>query len=210
MHATALALLLLVRTYDVAGVAAGDMSAAREVSRRILHSAGVDVVWRSCPDARTPPGEDTRGCADSPRPDELVLRIISSLERGGSSQEIYTLGYSYVDTGVATGTLATIFEDRVQHVAQDAGVAASTLLGRTMAHEIGHLLLGTNAHQPRGLMRASWSAKVLQRQFDSDWAFSPREAERMRDNLAKRIAAIYQPVSVPFNCSSSQALSGAK
>jgi len=210
MHASAFALLLLVRTYDVAGLAARDMSAAREVSRHILHGAGVDIGWRSCPDARTPPAEDTRGCDDRPRPDELVLRIISSLETRGSSQQIYTLGYSYVDTGVATGTLATIFEDRVEQFAQDAGVAASTLLGRTMAHEIGHLLLGTNAHQPRGLMRASWPAKLLQRQFDSDWVFSPHEAERMRDNLARRIAAIYQPVSVPFNCSSSQALSGAK
>ncbi len=36
------------------------------------------------------------------------------------------------------------------------------ILGHAAAHEIGHLLLGSNSHSPQGLMRARWSRQDLQ------------------------------------------------
>jgi hypothetical protein len=33
--------------------------------------------------------------------------------------------------------------------------------GRVIAHKLGHYLLGTSAHSPTGLMRASFSSDVL-------------------------------------------------
>ena len=53
-----------------------------------------------------------------------------------------------------TGVLATIFVDSVELIASLSEIDATLLLGRAIAHELGHLLLGTNAHSVRGLMRA--------------------------------------------------------
>ena len=44
------------------------------------------------------------------------------------------------------------------------------ILGHAAAHEIGHLLLGSNSHSPFGLMRARWSGQDLQ---NACWEFSP-------------------------------------
>jgi hypothetical protein len=46
------------------------------------------------------------------------------------------------------------------------------LLGRAIAHELGHLLLGTTSHEREGLMRAYWLADEVRRRFTRDWTFS--------------------------------------
>jgi hypothetical protein len=53
-----------------------------------------------------------------------------------------------------------------------------------MAHEIGHLLLGSGDHPREGLMRATWSQDELRGIRPSNWGFSPAEAAQMRQNLA--------------------------
>ncbi len=61
-----------------------------------------------------------------------------------------------VDLEGQAGTLATIYEDRVESLATEAHVDSGRLLGRAIAHEIGHLLLGTASHA-----RAGADASVL-------------------------------------------------
>ena len=59
-----------------------------------------------------------------------------------------------------------------------------TILGRVTAHEIGHLLIGTNSHAPSGLMRASWNVKVAASRPSGS---SPRDdASKIRVRLLAR------------------------
>jgi hypothetical protein len=58
-----------------------------------------------------------------------------------------------------------------------------TLLGRVMAHEVGHLLLGTGYHGEAGVMRAEWPDAQLNRDGDH-WRFSMLEAASMQRVLA--------------------------
>jgi hypothetical protein len=74
----------------------------------------------------------------------------------------------------------------VSAAAARLGVDRATLLGRTLAHELGHLLLGTNAHAPRGLMRARWADAVVRNDVTHDWQFSRREARHMQMALTLR------------------------
>jgi hypothetical protein len=60
------------------------------------------------------------------------------------------------------------------------------LLGRAIAHEIGHLLLGTASHACAGLMRARWLTGELQRDWPLDWVLSVPEGARMRWRLMVR------------------------
>jgi hypothetical protein len=96
------------------------------------------------------------------------------------------LGYSLIDTSRAAGALATVYVDRVQWLCAQARVPSAIIVGMAMAHEIGHLLLGTNAHGTAGLMRAVWSYRELQRRDPLDWTFTDGEAARMIRALRER------------------------
>ena len=86
--------------------------------------------------------------------------------------------------GAGIGRLATVYPDRVARLAEWAGVNSSVLLGRVIAHEVGHLLLGTTDHSPNGLMRARWSKLHLAHQRSiRSWGFSLEEAAAMRRAL---------------------------
>jgi hypothetical protein len=55
------------------------------------------------------------------------------------------------------GTHAQVFYDRVGQTVTPS--LFPTLLGYVLAHEIGHLLEGTNGHSDRGVMKACWDAR---------------------------------------------------
>ena len=79
------------------------------------------------------------------------------------------LGEAQVDTQARTGSIATVFADRVASTSNRAGANARGVLGRVIAHEIGHLLIGTNHHSARGLMRAIWTDLELRRSIGLEW-----------------------------------------
>ena len=54
-------------------------------------------------------------------------------------------------------------------------------LGRVLAHEIGHVLLGTSQHQRRGLMRSTFSAGDLVDPQPRTYDLSSEEVERLRE-----------------------------
>ena len=70
----------------------------------------------------------------------------------------------------------------------------ATIVGRVSAHEIGHLLLGTNAHASHGLMRPSWEVQRLDR---GDWDFTIEDAAAIRARLKRRDAAALLARAVP-------------
>jgi hypothetical protein len=189
MHAAGAVLLLVVRTYNAFGVPPGELDVAKRVSGDILRRAGIEMIWIDCTGSSAlAPANPT--CGDGPQADEVMVRIVGA--PGGQRKDVATdtLGYAYVDTAAGIGSLATLCADRIAAMARASGLDAGTLLGRVMAHEIGHLLLGTTAHQSQGLMRAQWSSALLQRYIGADWQFSRGEVERLDRNLAARKQAL--------------------
>ena len=61
-----------------------------------------------------------------------------------------------------TGCYSDVFYDRAMELHADWHVGLSDILGSVMAHELGHLLLGSNSHSPAGVMRAHWQGEELQ------------------------------------------------
>jgi hypothetical protein len=57
-----------------------------------------------------------------------------------------------------SGFRVVVFYDRVV-----AAISPSSphLLGHVIAHEVGHMVIGTSAHSPQGLMTAHWSGNEL-------------------------------------------------
>ena len=166
---------LVVRTYDAAGVSPRTLQQAHASAAIVLAAAGIRPIWRPCRAA---------GCISRPKAHELEIRIVNAtrLSQPGA------LGFAAVDVVQHAGTLATIYVDRVDALAAQTGVERGSLLGRAMAHEIGHLILGTASHSPFGLMRATWTAPELRRDVPLDWMFSTREAAEMRRRLSEEEA----------------------
>ena len=163
---------LIVRTYNNVGVTADEMSHARDVAGVILQGADLQATWRDCP----------ADCAEALGPRELIVRIVAAPQ--GIVAE--SLGCALIDLQHRAGTLATVYPDRINAVASRTGVDTGTLLGRAVAHEIGHLLLGTTDHSAAGLMRAFWSDRELQRDLTADWTFAPDDVARIGRGLAAR------------------------
>jgi hypothetical protein len=177
LAAVVTALPLILRVYDAAGVPSDTLERAHVTVARTLDVVRIEPVWRSC---------NANACADPPKHDELIVRIVKADQKG--SEDL--LGSAAVDVDDRAGTLATIYLNRVEWLARQARVDSGRLLGRAIAHEIGHLLLGTAGHACAGLMRARWLTGELQRDWPLDWMLSDREGAQMRWRLFERGAAI--------------------
>lgn len=149
---------LAIRTYDGFGVSASRMTRAQGVATALLAAADVDALWIDC----TAPAS----CLSPVGLREVVVRFVAS--PSGESRDV--LGEALVDRTAHAGVFATIFADHVDAVAARVDIDQAVLLGRTLAHEIGHLL--GRSHQRAGLMRSRWSDDELRRQRDSDWLWS--------------------------------------
>jgi len=163
---------LVIRTYNTFGVAVEEMTMARSVAGVILQGAGLQAVWRDC----------SIDCADDLGSRDVLVRIVAAPKAVVAE----SLGCAIVDLQREGGTLATVYANRIDVLAARTGVNAGTLLGRAIAHEIGHLLLGTADHSASGLMRALWSDRELKRDVSAEWTFSPEEVARIRRGLAVR------------------------
>ena len=55
--------------------------------------------------------------------------------------------------------------------------------GHILAHEIGHVLLGTDSHSPTGLMKPGWNSLDLGAMLASRLEFPRCDSEMIRNNL---------------------------
>jgi hypothetical protein len=163
---------LVVRTYDAVDLPSRALDHARTSAGVTLAAIGIEPIWRPCHASGCPP----------PKPHEIDIRIVNAtaLTPPGA------LGSAAVDVVQRAGTLGTVYADRVAALAAATGADAGELLGRAVAHEIGHLVLGTVDHAPFGLMRATWTAAELRRSVPIDWRFSAGQGAEMRLRLLAR------------------------
>ena len=176
---------ITVRTYNTYKVSQKELSDAIDAAGDLLASIGVDVSWREC---RIGSGFSERPldpCSDPLAVDELLMRIVRA-PRG--LRDVDELGFSYVDSVRRTGALATVFADRVHALTSRGDIRAGTLLGRAMAHEMGHLLLGTTDHSPDGLMRQRWTVRSRLLDRGPQWQFSSADAAAIHSAAAQRSA----------------------
>ena len=189
MHSLAFALVLILRTYDLVGVPPSEIAGAERTAAALLHRAQIEVSWVACQSAHAAARHPL--CDETQRPGELFIRIVAL--PGDSTNA--ALADAYIDKEAGFGWFATIYFERVRSLAAASDVDAGTLMGRAIAHEVGHLILGTSGHSPNGLMRAMWSASMLRHERAWAWTFSKDEAAHLRTKLSERLAPSAAPVA---------------
>jgi hypothetical protein len=179
---------LVLRTYDAFGVSAGEMRQARVTVDDLLRPASVHAEWRECSAARFSQRAGEPPCGDL-AVDELVLRIVAATSATVPS----SLGSALLDA--RGGVLATVYADRVRSLAARARVNPGQLLGRVIAHEIGHLLLSGAPHAASGLMRPRWSESEMRNERWLDWRWSSREIMDIARAVESRTVPVTTTVS---------------
>ena len=159
---------VVVRVYDNTGLPTVLRRTSLTRAAEIFARAEVEIGWVHCP-AR---------CGRAPSPDQLILRITRS------PATAVGLGTSLIDPVLQEGRLATVYVDQVDAMARRSNTDRTSILSRAIAHEIGHLLLGTTEHTRTGLMRGIWTAEELRRDHGEDWQFSPYQRTLLRARLA--------------------------
>ncbi len=175
---------LVIRTYNNYGVRPDDLRTARMHVDDIFNDAGIEVSWLDCWYRDNEPANSPAQCRRPLGANELTLRL--QAPSPGSGKGYVSMGFSLVNLGQGAPFLATVFVDRVASISVTAAVDFRLLLGRAIAHEIGHLLLDTSRHADHGLMRAGWSRAELQRNSAPDWAFRESEIATMQRAATNR------------------------
>ena len=177
--AVAASATMTVRVFEQGGVPRHSLDSAAQEAQTIFNRVGLEVSWTLCVGAKHPAACDRQIGAD-----ELVVRIVAGPAPAADGS--VAMGYALVAPGSRHASLATVYFDLVQSTARSALVDPSRLLGRAIAHEIGHLLLPTRPHSRSGLMRAVWTAAGSSDDQPGDWFFSTDDSRRLRAAAAAR------------------------
>ena len=177
---------LVVRVYETGISDPSIRTAAIETASAIVERAGLAVEWYDCTeDGRRP------ACRDTRRNGNFIARLMPTITQGTPLRSAIAaldtqgdteppLGFAVIDSDTHGAKMATVFHDQVDAVARRTGVARSELLGRALAHEVGHLLLGVRGHTRTGLMRAVWTDEELTRDRPSDWMFTSGDRQKLQ------------------------------
>jgi hypothetical protein len=168
--------------YNLAQVPASILNRAEKEARRIFYEIGIQTEWRECPVSSV---ENFSDCQPNLGPAYLNLRIVPQFDSTGTPFRNTDLGFALpTEEG---GIHASVFYHRVQKIAEAGLVSQPQILGHALAHEIGHLLLGSNSHSPTGLMRADWGEGDLKKASLELLRFSRDEAGRLRAAVSARM-----------------------
>ena len=169
---------ITIRIFDSTERSAKERSDAIASAAAIFAEAGLTITWRDC--GRN--GADYP-CAGTRLAQDLVVRIVPRAvapEAPASTAvtaDTLRLGFAAAPSRGHGGTLATVYAEPVRRVTERTGVPFALLLGRAIAHEVGHLLPDPSragsqgGHTATGLMRAVWTDDQLRRGRAEDWVY---------------------------------------
>ena len=155
------------------------LAEARYEATRVYQKAGVAISLIECKSSKVAIEVDLR-CQDSVSAKRINLRIVPHARK--SSDSVFGIAFLSVE---GTGAYGDVFYDSAEKLDQDWHVGLARVLGHVMAHELGHLLLGSNAHSRLGIMCPTWHAHELHLASRGALLFSEDQARLMRERLAR-------------------------
>lgn len=181
-HETPEAPTVVVSVFNDAKMPEETVRGAEEVAQRVFRRAGLRVEWINCGGT----GEADKWsqfCSEASFPTHLQLRI---LRRPHDLTE-RTFGVSYLGAD-GKGCYSNVFAEQAETLHAASGASIESVLGLVAAHEVAHLLLGTNSHSAAGIMRGRWESVELAEAGKGELIFSREQADRMKNRIATSVA----------------------
>jgi hypothetical protein len=155
------------------------LDAEREAGR-ILRTAGLRAVWLECPVGRFTSGRKGH-CEKAPEATDLRLRVLGAPLTNKFQDTVFGFAVHPV--------LASVYYENAARRAKsdDADFEAPIILGCAIAHELGHLLLGTNSHSDAGIMQPRWESDQFRQLMIGNLVFATEQSKLMREQARTRM-----------------------
>ena len=163
---------LEVLVHDDASLSPHDLKDFVFRLRWILIGAAAFVEIRICQRAAQPSCQQL-----SPEMRSVQVRILRERKVLTNGVRRSALGYSVA--GRQGGRYGVILLDAIKQQAGVADVPPMMLAAYAAAHEIGHLILGADAHGPNGLMKGNWDRTDMEAMFENRVHFSRDQEARI-------------------------------
>jgi len=159
-----------VMVLDSVGLSPFTLHRSENEAARIFGAAGIQVQWVNCQKK----GE-SENCHHAPRLDEFMLHIVHH----GLTRTDLVFGEAFLGED-GTGKYTDVFFDRIEAASGTPQPDTAQLLGAVAAHELGHLLLGSQAHSHAGIMQPVWEKECLRRIWMGSLLFTRDQARSMQ------------------------------
>ncbi len=156
------------------------LAGAKREAARILGSAGLRTLWSDCAEGHSPALSQDR-CQDPLETTDVVLRVVPESTQNKFQDTVFGFAVHPV--------LATVYYDYPRRLARsdNAEFELPVLLGCVIAHELGHLLLGSNSHSGSGIMQPRWERKQIRQAMTGTLLFTPQQAKHIREETESRM-----------------------
>ncbi len=164
-------IIVLVANYSQASPAI--LAAAEREAGRILGQAGLRASWLECSvGPSTVSLQDP--CQKAPEAADIRMRILPAPVLDKFQDSVFGFAVHPV--------LASVYYEFAFRRAKrdDAEFELPTILGCVMAHELGHLLLGSNSHSDKGIMLPRWEVNQVRQLMMGTLLFTPDQARLIR------------------------------
>ena len=169
-----------VLVYNYARVSSAIVAAAEREAGRILDAAGVRIIWVECP-MRATPASAKEPCLQALKSTDILLRVLPPPAEHSLKADVFGFAISPI--------LANVYYAHAVRLAAEQGYVefdARTILGCVTAHELGHLLLGSNSHSSAGIMRSAWGQKQLRQALMGTLLFTAEQGKVMQAQVRAR------------------------
>jgi hypothetical protein len=185
-------LSLTVRFYNTSSASVRELEEMKESATQIFNRAGVEVEWIPC----APGPRDSAVCpnpSDAANRTIIFVRLMDAPIQPAHGNQLHRglLGRANHNTASAA-----VFYKTACAIELNAPriVTRGQILGYGLAHEIGHLLLATDAHSLVGIMKENYDSDDLFAMGKGHLFFATGESRVIR----KRILSVSGRSDVPF------------
>jgi hypothetical protein len=170
---------ITVQIYNYSQASPAILTGSEREAARILGEAGLRVVWLECMVGSFTPGPQG-SCQKAPEATDIRLRILSAPIQNRFQDTVFGFTVHPV--------LASVYYDFAVRRAKsdDAEFEIPIILGCVIAHELGHLLLGSNGHSRTGIMQPRWEPNHVRQLMTGTLLFTTEQSKLIRAQARTR------------------------
>jgi len=169
-----------LRVVNEAGVEARILESAKREAAGILKRADVGILWLDC-EAGHADWRSANPCQRDRGPAEFWLRIAAKRPQAAVGEML-----AFTELGSSGDGLAGVYYPAIAAMATPDRPPLADILGAAIVHEVGHLILGADAHSPGGVMKAFWGKEQFRQIAIDELGFSADQARKLRSELLRR------------------------
>lgn len=176
---------LVVRLHNYARVKPAVLSPAKHVAGQVFGAIGIELLWLDVPLTRAELA-NSAGTLWEPGAAVVDVNILPRSMTALAKLPKSALGLTPMTREGECVTFASVYYDRIEQAVRYTAASTSQILGYSIAHELGHMLLRTTHHSSTGIMIADWKLVDVRHAAQGLVGFTPQQEESMRAEMAAR------------------------